>query len=157
MTMRRAIDNNGPNQPKSPARGPFAAVRRAWQDQRGVAAVEFAFVVPILVMIFAGITQFGLAFFLQGNMGFTAREVARSLAIGEISTNSQAQTLADSKLSNWGVDFDVNTTFPDPNDPNNNDYTVVITAPLSEASIIDILGIFGDGTLSATASMREET
>ncbi len=145
------IDQDRPN---AGTRGQRVRRRSVWRDDRGVAAIEFAFVVPILVMIFTGIVQFGLAFYLQGNMGFAVREVARALAVGTISTNSQAKALAESKLSNWGVTFDVTTTFPDPNNP---DYTVVITAPLSEAMVIDFLGIFGNSTLIATASMREET
>ncbi len=129
---------------------------RLWRDERGVAAVEFAFVAPILIMIFAGIIQFGAVFFLQGNMGNVAREVARSLAVGAVESEAEAKKLAESKLTNWGVGFDVSVTVPDPADPNDTDYTVTISASLSEAAIFDILGVFKGRTLSATASMREE-
>ena len=150
------MNDMGSGHPKRRQR-PNLAILRLWRNERGVVAVEFAFVIPILVMIFAGIVQFGAIFFLQGNMGNAAREVARTLAVGGINTQTEAETLANSKLINWGVTFDVTTTLPDPNDPNDTDFTVTITAPLSEAAIVDILGIFKGGTLSASASMREES
>ena len=129
---------------------------RLWPDERGVAALEFAFVVPFLVIIFSGIVQFGAIFFIQNNMTNVAREVSRALSVGTIETSAEAETLANGKLVNWGIGFNVSATIPDPNDPNDTDYTVVITAPLSDAAIFDILGVFQSGTLSARASMREE-
>ena len=129
---------------------------RLWSDVRGVAALEFAFVVPFLVIIFAGIVQFGAIFFIQNNMANVAREVSRSLSVGTIETAAEAETLANDRLVNWGITFDVNTTIPDPDDDTDTDYTVVITAPLSDAAIFDILGVFQSGNLRAQASMREE-
>ena len=127
-----------------------------WRDQSGVAAVEFAFIIPLLVIIFAGIVQFGAIFFLQNNMTNVAREVSRSLSVGTIETDLEATTMANSKLINWGVNFSINTKIPDPSDPNDTDFTVTISVPLSEAAIFDILGVFKTGTLAATASMRDE-
>jgi Flp pilus assembly protein TadG len=135
---------------------PGKAVLRLWSDVRGVAALEFAFVVPFLVIIFAGIVQFGAIFFIQNNMATAAREVSRSLSVGTIETAAEAESLANDRLVNWGISFNVNTTIPDPDDPNDTDYTVVITAPLSDAAIFDILGVFQSGSLRAQASMREE-
>ncbi len=122
----------------------------------GAAGVEFALIVPVFVIIVTGIIQFGAIFFLQSNMTNAAREAARALAVGQISTESQAQDVVDDTLVNWGVTFTVTTTDPDPNDPNDNEFTVLITAPMSEAALIDYLGIFGGRTLSASAAVREE-
>lgn len=131
---------------------------RTWRrSEGGATAVEFAFVLPVLLMILAGIIQFGAIFFLQNNMANAAREAARALAVGSIETASQTSDLVDQKLVNWGVNFTVNTTMPDPDDPTDTDFTVVITAPLSEAAIFDYLGVFKSGTLRASASMREES
>ena len=93
-------------------------------------------------MIMAGIIQFGAIFYLQGNMANAARETARALAVGSISTQAEAQTMATSRLTNWGVNFGINTQLPNPADPNDTDFTVTITAPLSEAAIIDFFGLF---------------
>ncbi len=131
-------------------------LRQLQRSQKGVAAVEFAFVAPVLILIVAGIIQFGAIFFLQGNMGNAARAVSRSLAVGAIKNQTEAENLADSKLTSWGIDFDVAVEFPDPADPNDTDYTVTVSAPLSQAAIFDILGVFEGGMLTATASMRKE-
>ena len=72
-------------------------------------AVEFAFVLPVLLMIVAGIIQFGAIFFLQNNMSNAAREAARALAVGSIETTSETTDLVEQRLVNWGVTFAVNT------------------------------------------------
>ncbi len=150
------MNDMGSGHPKRRHRS-YLAILHLWRNERGAAAIEFAFVIPILSMMCVGMVQFGAIFFLQGNMGNAAREVARTLAVGGIKSQVEAETLAISKLTNWGVTFDVTTTLPDPGDPNDTDYTVTITAPLSEAAIVDFLGIFKSRTLSASASMREES
>ena len=60
---------------------------RVWRkSEDGGTAVEFAFVLPVLLMIIAGIMQFGAIFFLQNNMANAAREAARALAVGSIAS-----------------------------------------------------------------------
>jgi Flp pilus assembly protein TadG len=131
---------------------------RDWRrSDSGATAVEFAFVLPVLLMIMAGIIQFGAVFFLQNNMANAAREAARALAVGSIETKAESKQLVDQKLVNWGVTFNVDTNLPDPGNAADTDFTVTITAPLSEAAIFDYLGVFEGGTLRASASMREES
>ncbi|MGY1662952.1 TadE/TadG family type IV pilus assembly protein [Geodermatophilus sp. SYSU D00705] len=50
-------------------------------DQRGAAAVEFAFIVPLLVVLVLGIAEFGHAFQVQGTLAAAAREGARVMAL----------------------------------------------------------------------------
>ncbi|MDX1576082.1 MAG: hypothetical protein R3285_07805, partial [Kiloniellales bacterium] len=100
---------------------------------------------------------FGAVFFLQNNMANAAREAARALAVGTIETKAESKQLVEQKLVDWGVTFSIDTSLPDPGNPADTDYTVVITAPLSEAAIFDYLGVFEGGTLRASASMREES
>ena len=54
---------------------------RRLQDQRGAAAVEFAFIVPLLVLLVLGIAEFGRAFQVQGTLSAAAREGARVMAL----------------------------------------------------------------------------
>lgn len=146
--------------PDAPAKKRTRAWRglRGWRrSEEGATAVEFAFVLPVLLMIVAGIIQFGAVFFLQNNMSNAAREAARALAVGSIASTTESKALVEQKLIDWGVNFDIQTTMPNPADPNDTDFTVVITAPLSEAAIFDYLGVFEGGTLRAAASMREES
>ncbi len=58
------------------------APRRADASERGAAAVEFALVLPILVMLVFGIVYFGLGY--NAKLGVTAavREGAREAALG---------------------------------------------------------------------------
>ena len=47
------------------------------ENQRGVAAVEFAIVLPLLLFLFIGITEFGLAYYNKQVLTNAAREGAR--------------------------------------------------------------------------------
>ncbi len=46
--------------------------------------------------------------------------------------------------------------FPDPDDPNDTDVDVQISLPMSQAALIDVLGLFQSGTLTAAVTVREE-
>lgn len=134
------------------ARRPGLENRR--RSERGASAVEFAFIVPVLVLIVAGMAQFGAIFFLQYNMQSAAQAAARALADGTIETQRQASDLVERKLADWGVAFSVDAGVPAAGDPADAEITVVITTPLSEAAVFDCLGVFEGGTLSASASTR---
>lgn len=59
-----------------------------WRD-RGAAAVEFALVVPLLVMILFGIVEFGNAFFIQGSVASAARVGVRNYSINYSQPNAK--------------------------------------------------------------------
>jgi Flp pilus assembly protein TadG len=61
---------------------------------RGAAAVEFALVVPLLVMILFGIMEFGYAFFIQASVAGAAREGVRSYAINWTKASAQSDAIA---------------------------------------------------------------
>ena len=84
--------------------------------------------------------------YLHYNMANAAHEAARALAAGAIATKAESTQLVERNLINWGVTFTVHTTLPDPRDPATNNFTVVVTAPLSEAAVVDYLGVFKGGT-----------
>ncbi len=132
-----------------------AAILAPWRDARGVAAVEFAFVVPVLVLILTGIIQLGLLLFLHGNMGDVARDTARRLAVGEL-TAANAPSYAEGQLVNWGGTFTVTPTMPNPADPNDRDIIVQISVPIADVSLVDIVGVFQTGNMTAASTMRQE-
>jgi len=56
-------------------------VRTRLRDEHGAGAVEFAFIVPLLLMLVIGIAEFGHAFQVQGTLSAAAREGARVMAL----------------------------------------------------------------------------
>lgn len=51
------------------------------RDERGASAVEFAFIVPLLLVLVLGIVEFGHAFQVQGTLSAAAREGVRLMAL----------------------------------------------------------------------------
>jgi Flp pilus assembly protein TadG len=56
-------------------------MRRRLREQRGASAVEFALIVPLLVLLVLGIAEFGHAFQVQGTLSAAAREGVRAMAL----------------------------------------------------------------------------
>ena len=132
-----------------------AVIFRPWRDERGVAAIEFAFVIPVLALLLTGIIQLGALLFLQSNMGDVARDTARRLAVGEL-TEANAPSFAEAQLVTWGGSFTVDPDMPDPADPNDRDVTVTISVPMADVSLVDIVGAFQSGNMSASSTIRQE-
>jgi Flp pilus assembly protein TadG len=55
--------------------------RRGWGSERGAAAVEFALILPILMLILFGVIEFGGVYNAQLMVTGAAREAAREMAI----------------------------------------------------------------------------
>lgn len=56
-------------------------MRQILKDERGASAVEFAFLVPLLLALVLGIAEFGHAFQVQGTLSAAAREGVRTMAL----------------------------------------------------------------------------
>ncbi len=130
-------------------------LRRLGKDERGAAAVEFVFILPILLLMFSGILQFGSVMFLENHMTNVAREASRRVAVGELS-EADAATMVQGALVNWGVTYQVSIATEDADD-GNEDVTVAISLPLSDAALMDVLGLFDTGSLSTSVTMRMES
>ena len=130
-------------------------LRALGQDQRGAAAVEFAFIMPILLLMFSGILQFGSVMFLENHMTNVAREASRRVAVGEL-TETDAATMVQGALVNWGVNYEISFAMTDVGG-GNQDIAVAISVPLREAALMDVLGVFGSGNLTAVVTMRQES
>ena len=56
-------------------------MRTPLHDERGASAVEFGFIVPLLILLVIGIAEFGHAFQVQGTLSAAAREGVRAMAL----------------------------------------------------------------------------
>ncbi len=128
--------------------------RACRMNEAGATAVEFAFVMPILLLMFSGIVQFGSVFFLESHMANVARDATRKIAIGDLA-QADAESAVQQSLVNWGVNYDIDVQAVDVGG-GVVDITVAISLPMSEAALIDVLGVFQNGTLTAAVTMRKE-
>jgi Flp pilus assembly protein TadG len=64
------------------------------QDERGAAVVEFALVVPILLLLVLGIAEFGRAYYIQASISQAAREGVRVMALQNSPAGAVAATQA---------------------------------------------------------------
>ncbi len=134
--------------------------RRSWlrdwkrRGKSGAAAVEFAIVLPIFLVMLFGIIQFGAVLFLHNNMVNAARETARRMSVAEL-TAAQAPAFAQTYLAGWNVAFNVLATEPAPGTING-DVFVQITAPASDAALINF-PLPWSGNLVAEVTMRRES
>lgn len=56
-------------------------MREGRRTERGATAVEFALIVPLLIVLVLGIVEFGHAFQVQGTLSAAAREGVRLMAL----------------------------------------------------------------------------
>lgn len=126
-------------------RGLLTRLRR---NETGATAIELALVMPILVTLLTGIVQMGGIFFLHNNMISAAQDTGRRVVVGEL-TAADAQTYAESNLINWGMTYTVQVTEP------GDDVVVDISVPLSQAVLVDFLGLFETGVLRAQVTARK--
>ncbi len=138
-----------------PVAGKRHGIIARWRDDSGVAAVEFAVIAPIAVALFAGIVQFGFVLFIESHMASVAKDAARRFTVGA-TDETETATYAQAALLNWGVTYTVTVTPPDPSDPADVDVDVSISLPRSSVAIIDMLGLFQSGSLTASVTMLAE-
>ena len=135
------------------------------QCQAGAIAVEFAFALPILLVLVSGVISVGSVVYVQASMETAARGAARSVAAGEASyqdsdvacsstvaqTAGNAEEIACSQLPPLGFEYTVNIRDLCPTSPN---VVAVVTANAEDAAMADIYGVFDSETLQSSLSMR---
>jgi Flp pilus assembly protein TadG len=78
-------------------------VLKPHRDERGAAAVEFALILPLLVMLVFGIIHFSLAYNRQQGLHAAAREGARAASLAD-STSEEIEGRVEDSLE--GITFD---------------------------------------------------
>lgn len=130
-------------------------LRRAPRKERGIAVVEMALLLPLLILMLFGTVHFAGLFFLQNNMVNAARDAARRLAVEEM-TQGQAETFIEEQLDAWPAEFTITIDMPDPLNPLDRDIEVDILVAIADASLIDFIGGLQEGNLNAHVVMRKE-
>lgn len=116
------------------------------RGERGVAALEFALVLPILVMLLLGIVEYGMIFGDQLALTHAAREGARLAAVGKFD--------AATVISRAYPVTPTVTTSPNPVSSAKRGDPVKVT--LTYAYDWTVLPIPGTITLTGSATMRRE-
>jgi len=130
------------------------SVRRSarifWTDLRGLAAIEFAVVLPIVIVMIFAMIQYGVIFSTRQTMSSAARTAIRSYAVGT-STSAEAEQMAIDLLNNASLDFTVSIT------DDGTDATILITLPMADAALVNALtDTLMDGDIEVSFSMRTE-
>lgn len=71
---------------------------RLKRDQRGVAAVEFAFAAPVFILMIYGVIEFGRAAYTQGALAFATEEATRYATVHYSATADELKTVASGKI-----------------------------------------------------------
>lgn len=87
------------------------------ERERGAAVVEFALIVPLLLLLVFGIAEFGRAYYLQTTISNAAREGVRVMALTGDQTRARNAAIAAAATvpdtSQLGVTFSASTCAPD--------------------------------------------
>ena len=126
--------------------------------ERGAAAVEFAILLPVLMLILFGIIEFGMIMYSREVITNASREGARSGIVQATAkpTEAQIQAVVTNYLNGTGIDPNVTTisvvgeglTAP-------NTLTVTVTYPYNFFVPV-ILGLGNSITLTGQTVMRHE-
>ena len=133
--------------------------RRVRRDEGGAAAVEFALLAPMVLLLVFGIIQYGLYFWADQGGSDGARDAARLSAVGKPIDCATFRSNVQDKIDKMGTNFSINRTY------NNTDGvagitpgdTVTVTVEFDSIDLhIPLLPFIHDGRVSTTAKARVE-
>lgn len=129
---------------------------KARLGESGAAAVEFALILPLLLLFLFGVVQFGFLFSVYNTMVHAAREGARGMAVEQLDEVA-GENLTRARLTAYGgLPFTVVTDAPDPSVPTDLDVSVAVSVPMADAMFVDVLGLAGGQNISTQVVMRRE-
>jgi Flp pilus assembly protein TadG len=133
---------------------------RRWRD-RGAAAVEFAIVVPVLIILIFGSIEFGLAIQARTQVGNAAREGVRVASLGGSVADVQASAL--NAVSNVNGTKTVTVTCTTPGGASctiggtsNGGNIATVVVNLNYSGITGMFTVLTNTTISASSYMRIE-
>lgn len=127
------------------------------QNRQGAAAVEFAMVAPVFVLLVFGMIEFGRLVMVQQVLTNASREGCR-LGVLDGATTAEVTTAVNNYLTAAQVPGATVTVSPNP--PSSAVYgqsvTVTVSVPFSQVSWLSTPMYLGGKTLQATTVMRRE-
>jgi len=128
------------------------------RKRRATAAVEFAVVAPVFLLLVFGMIEYGRMVMVQQIITNASREGART-AVLDGSTTSSVQTAVNNYLTAGSISGATVTVNPNP--PSNAQYgdpvTVTVSVPFSQVSWLPSPMYLGGTTLTSQTVMRRET
>lgn len=131
------------------------------RSERGQTAVEFALMIPVMLMFLLGIFQIGVTYFNNESLQTAARDGARTGAIHSGDSATDVYKAVDDAVRANAVGLDKSVSklvvtaacSPDPTDCEQNDtLTVTVKYPWK----LGVLAFSQSGTLSTTTKLRME-
>ncbi len=129
----------------------LAKVRGFAAGEAGAAMIEFALVLPVMLMLFLGMIAWGYTLTVTDNMYDAARQAARELAVGT-SNEAQAVASAAAMLAAWPAAFTI--TAQDIGTTGTEDVRVTITVDNAMSDLISVVPTLPQ--LNASVTMRKE-
>ena len=121
------------------------------RDEKGAAAVEFALVLPLLLVLLLGIIDFGLYFYNDLQLTHVARDAARYLSVGD--TAEATTAIGNAHLVSTSAPTPVITGVSLTGDP----WTITLTANYTFLTPLpDLVGIGSTLGINASVVMRRE-
>jgi Flp pilus assembly pilin Flp len=119
-------------------------------DERGQAAVEFALVLPLLLLVLFAVVEFSRAYNVYNDLNQMAADGARFASVGRFPGG--AQLITDEADTNVARGATVTLSYPGGTCTVGNSVTVTAAAPITLAAILNVATV----TLNGKATMRVE-
>lgn len=135
---------------------PRQCLRKHTRRRRGAAAVEFAVVAPVFIMLVLASIEFAHVFMIQHLLVNASREGARN-AVTSAATIEDVQTQVVDYLADLGIHgIDVSVTSAPATTPIGQPIAVQVSVAFDQVSWLPSPQFFAGTVLAATTEMRRE-
>lgn len=139
-----------------------ALLSRARCCELGASAVEFALLVPFLLLLITGIVELTNVYFVRSQMTEVARDAARRVATGAFSEDEAVKFVSKKLAETTDAPPKVEVTETELGKNDGVDISVSLSVPLKDVVMFDLIGTGTDrlsdhpATLSASATMLKQ-
>lgn len=125
-------------------------MRKRQENESGAAAVEFALILPIFILLLFGLIQYGFYFWTAETANSSAREVARRMSVGDCWNSAARTTFAKGhapRITALSAAPDITTVSA------GEEFTVTVTA---DGDLMGLLPLPGGGDVTRNYVARLE-